>query len=346
MREHTELLALVDHRLIDVLRHRDRTERHVGGRDRLRHRDRVRLHPEGLGAPHVAGAPEAADYLVRDERDVVVAQDRLHLLEVRLRRHDHAPGTHHRFGDEGRDRIGAFLFDHRLELAREPRGELFLGLAVPGVTVVVGAIRVQDTRDRQVEISVKDRQAGQAPGRDGDAVIRPHPRDDLLLLRLAARIVVVPRELDLGVVGFAARTREEHLRDRDRRDLLDLLRELDRRLMAAAAEEMRERELGHLLARGFDQLGIAVAERRAPQSRQAFDIFLAGRVPDVDAFGALEQQRPGGPVGREVGRGMQQRLDVTSRKVGERGHGTRPILRGNSDLRWNSDPMSSACCRR
>jgi len=99
--------------------------------------------------------------------------------------------------------------------------------------------------------------------------------------------------------------------------------------VAAATEQMRERELRHLLACGFDQFGIAVAERRAPQSRQAFDVLLAGRVPDVDTLGALEQQRPAGAMGREVGRGMQQRLDVTSRKIGERGHGTRPVFGWN-----------------
>jgi len=47
-------------------------------------------------------------------------------------------------------------------------------------------------------------------------------------------------------------------------DLLDLLGELDRRLVAAPAEEVRKRELPHLLGRGLDKFGIAVPEARAP----------------------------------------------------------------------------------
>ena len=45
-----------------------------------------------------------------------------------------------------------------------------------------------------------------------DAVIALQPRDDLLLLRPAERIVIVPDELDLRVVGVRARGAEEHLR--------------------------------------------------------------------------------------------------------------------------------------
>ena len=91
----------------------------------------------------------------------------------------------------------------------------------------------------------------------------------------AERVVHVPDELDLGVVRFRSGRAEEHLRDRHRRDLLELLGELDRRIVAAPAEQVRVGQLAHLRGRGLHQLLVAVAERRAPQPRHAFEIGLA-----------------------------------------------------------------------
>src|SRR5262245_19366123 len=119
------------------------------------------------------------------------------------------------------------------------------------------------------------RQAGERGGRNGDAVISLEPADDLLLLRTADGIVVVPDELHLAVIGFRARRAEEDLRDRYRRDLLELLGELDGRVVALAAEYVREGQLRHLGTRRFHELGIAVAERRAPQPRHALQVWLA-----------------------------------------------------------------------
>ena len=329
VREHAELFALVDHRLIDVLGHRDGTERHVRRCDRLRHRDGVRLHVERLRSEHIAGAPEAADDLVRDEGDVIVAQDRLDFLEVGLRRHNHATRTHDRLGDERRDRLRALALDQRFELASKARGELFLGLAFLAVAIEVRLLGVQNPSDRKIEIGMEDRDAGKAAGRDRHAMVGVYPRDDLLLVRLADGVVVIPLQLDLRIIGLAAGAGEEHLGSRAWRDFLDLLCELHRRLVATPTEKVGERQLAHLLRGRLDQLVIAVAERRAPQSRQPLDVFFARRIIDVNAFRTLQHHRPVDAMCRQIGRRVQNGLDVASCKVAEGAHGTGPVFARN-----------------
>ena len=90
-----------------------------------------------------------------------MAQTAHDLLEIGLRRHDHAARAHHRLGDEGRDRVRPFALDQRFELGGEARGEILLALAVLREAIVMRAAGVQDAGDRQVEIDVVVRQAGQ-----------------------------------------------------------------------------------------------------------------------------------------------------------------------------------------
>jgi hypothetical protein len=175
-----------------------------------------------------------------------------------------------------RDRLRTFLDDQRIEFVGEPRGEFLLALAVLREAVMVRAAGVQEARQAgHVEVAMVAGNAGERSGGDGDAVIGLHAADDLFLLRQAARIVEIPDELDLGVVGLRAGIAEEHLRDRHRRDLLELFGKLDRRIVAPAGEQMRERELAHLRRGSLDQFLVAVAERRAPQPRHALDVALA-----------------------------------------------------------------------
>src|SRR6185295_4518554 len=95
--------------------------------------------------------------------------------------------------------------------------------------------------------------------------------DDLLLARPAERIVHVPDELDLGVVCFRTGIAEEHFRRWNRCDLLELLGELDRAVVALATEQMPEGELAHLRRRGLGKLVVAPAQRRAPEPSHAVD---------------------------------------------------------------------------
>ena len=84
--------------------------------------------------------------------------------------------------------------------------ELGLGLAGQAVAIEVRRRDVAEAvHHRQVEaVGGIGERAGQVAGGDGDAVIGALPRDDLLLLGQAARVVVVPDQLDRGVDRLGA----------------------------------------------------------------------------------------------------------------------------------------------
>ena len=131
----------------------------------------MRAEAELLAAEHGAEPAEAADHLVADHEHVVLGADRHDFLEIGLRRHDHAAGAHHRLGDEGGDRVRAFLDDQRVEFVGKPRREILLALAVLREAIMMRTAGVQEARQRQVEIAVIAGQPGQRRRHDGDAVI-------------------------------------------------------------------------------------------------------------------------------------------------------------------------------
>ena len=61
--------------------------------------------------------------------------------------------------------------------------------------------------------------------------------DDFFLLRSPHGVVVVPSQLDLGVVGIAARHSEKHLAGVERHHVLNLLREQDRWFVGRGSED-------------------------------------------------------------------------------------------------------------
>ncbi len=177
-------------------------------------------------------------------------------------------------------------------------------------------VGVQHTRHRQVEIAVIGGQARERGGSDRDAVIAADTRNEFLL-RAPQRIVVVPDELHLLVVGFRARAAEEHFRGRMRRDGLEALGRFRRALMALAAENMREGDAAHLFGGRVDQLLLVVAERGAPEPGEPLDIFVALIVEDINALAALDDHRSGGAERVEIGVGMDHRLDIANGGVGQ-----------------------------
>ena len=205
MAEGADLAAFIEHRLVRHLRHGDSGHRHVGRRQCFRDADRVRLEAEGGTAEHGSEPAEAADHLVRDHVDVVFPADLHHLAKVPLRRYDHAAGAHHRLGDEGGNRVRVLFANEILELVRQSPREFRFGLARMRQAVMVRASRVQNSRDRQIEIAVIVRQSRERGRCNGHTVIGIAAADDLLFARPAERIVHVPDELDLAVVRLRAR---------------------------------------------------------------------------------------------------------------------------------------------
>ena len=70
-------LARTAQRLDDRCRHADCGDRQIAGRESFRHRHHVRLDAEVLEAEPFAQSSEAADDLVADQQDAVLAADRL-----------------------------------------------------------------------------------------------------------------------------------------------------------------------------------------------------------------------------------------------------------------------------
>ena len=313
--EHADLAGVLLHHVGHVLIDRHRRQRRVGGGQLLGHRHRGGRHAHRGGAEPVSGAPEAADHLIVDHQHVVLGQHRHDRLEIALRRHDHPARAHHRLGDEGGHRLRPLGFDEGVELGGQPRRHLALGLAGQAVAPVMRAGDVLDAVHRQVEVAVVVGQAGQRGGDDGHAVIGLAAADDLLLFGPPARVVVIPRQLDLGLIGLRAAGLIEHLAHRNRRQFLDLLGQFDRRLMAAAAEQVVIGQTAQLFARRLDQFCVAKAKPCAPQARHAFDIALALIVEHIDALPALHDVRADFAVRDGVGVGVQQRLDIAGLHV-------------------------------
>ena len=181
--------------------------------------------------------------------------------------------------------------------------------------------RVADHRQRQVEVRVHAREAGEPAGHDRDTVVAAVARDDLLLLGAAEDVVVVPDDLDLGVVRVGARAAEEDLRHPGRCERDQPLGEERRRFRAHRRERVVVAEpVGVLLQRVAD-LGPAIPDVDAPEPRHSVDVALAvevaqprpvsldddarrpcllvlvelrERVEDEPAIGVLDRRRVGG----------------------------------------------------
>ncbi len=157
---------------------------------------------------------------------------------------------------------------------------------------------------------VERRQPREPRGRERGAVVTPVPRDDLLLPGPADSIVVVPRQLDLRVVGVRPRVAEEHARSRERRHADELVGKQDAGLVTLAREHVRERQLLDLLVRDARQLLVAVPERRAPQAGHGLDVAAPVVVPDVNPFAAHEHERSRAMQRGEIRVGVQDAREI------------------------------------
>jgi hypothetical protein len=129
--------------------------------------------------------------------------------------------------------------------------------------------------------------------------------DDLLLLRPADRVVVVPDHLDDGVVRLRSGIGEEHAREPLRRHLDELLGEVDRRLVRLARERVVVGKLPHLLGGRLDEALLAIADGDAPQAGERLYVFLALAVEDADALAAVDDHRPALLVEPRIGIGVE-----------------------------------------
>jgi len=138
------------------------------------------------------------------------------------------------------------------------------------------------------EAGMEGGQGGET-GADGrGAVIALLERDELVLLRLAAGLLVIADEADRAVDRVGAAKREVDAVEVARRTLGEFGRQPDRRLGAEAEIARRIGQLAHLVRRGLDDAVLAVAGIHAPQARETVDELLAGAVGDGRALGRAQ----------------------------------------------------------
>ena len=243
MAEGAILLATSHQHIPHALRNDAGRKREIGRGQPLGDGHHVGRNAEHGRTEHLAQAAEPADHFIGDEQDVVLAQDRLHGFIIARRRRDHAACAHQRLHDHGGNRVGAFRCDQRLQIGHQLGGEFGIGqaMAFPQPARRHG---VADHRQRQIEPGMQAGQAGHARRHDRHAMIAALAGDDLLLLRPAQDVVVIPGQFDLRVVGVGPAVAIEHTRHAGGRHLDQALGQDGRRVAGHARKRMAIAEAG------------------------------------------------------------------------------------------------------
>src|SRR3954451_20692542 len=279
-----EGVRALEERLDDRVGRDDRAHRGVRAREALGRRDDVRLVAVLLGAEVVAEAAERADDLVGDHQDVVLVADLADALEVALGRREAAAGVLDRLHDHGGDRLGAL----ELDAVRDRLGEV-LGAVAGRQAVEVRVRDVATAGGERLERLAQRGDAGRAQCAHRRAVVGDLAGDDLVLVRVAPELVVLPRELERALDGLAAARGEEDAVEVAGGDRREARRELDRRRVGVGTGREEAEVLGLVGARLADP-GAAVADVHAEQRAEAVEVLVAVLVPDVAAV-ALDDDR-------------------------------------------------------
>lgn len=179
-------------------------QRRIGGGQAFGDGDEIRFHAVMVGAEHRAEAAETGHHLVSDQQDVVFLKHGLDLVPITPGRRYDAAGAEDGLADEGRDRFRTFREDHFLQLVGTKLRELFLAHRAVRAAEIIRRFGMQDRHARQVEGLVEEFEAGQTSGHDAGSVIAAPARDDLLLFRPPEDVVVIPDQLNVGLVGIGA----------------------------------------------------------------------------------------------------------------------------------------------
>ena len=94
--------------------------------------------------------PKAGDHFIGNQQHAVFVTDLPDQGPVIVRRHDHAAGALHRFGDKRRDRVRSLVHNFPLQQVGADLSQ-FLGIFRVGIAVQPGAVNLETTRqDRLV----------------------------------------------------------------------------------------------------------------------------------------------------------------------------------------------------
>ena len=236
---------------------------------------------------------DAAHHLVVDEQDAVAVAD---LADARIV----AVGRHQRVGRRAADR----LHDEGDDAVR-PLGEDLLlqhvGISEAAlvhrqvVAVAIGGRRRHRRHHPHLvgESVGQHAVAGDGQRAEGAAMIGRHAADHLPALRLAGGDRPLPRQLDAGLHRLRPARHEEDAVEAARHAPGKRARQFLGRLVLEM-QPVGEGRLVHLPLHRIEHVAVAVADIDGHRSARPVDVAAAVDVPDVDAFGAVDQ-RPAQP---------------------------------------------------
>ena len=244
-------------------------QRGITAAQSLGQRDEVGFDAIAVDGQHMTHASEGGDHLVGDQQHVVLAKHALDGFPVARRWRQYAARADDRLSNESANGFGAFLQDEPLQ---------FVGAALrEGARVDlrspegIRGDRVLHQCEGQVEAAVVVRQPGQACRHRGGTVVPALACNDLLLLGLADDVVVVPNQLDLGLVGVRTREAKKDALHASACERDQLLGQQDGLRVRGTREDVVIGQLACLLSYGVDDGLSAIAHIHAVHARHAVD---------------------------------------------------------------------------
>ncbi len=285
--------AAVDDRVVDRAARRDCAHRNRGVVDGLRHRQQIRRDAEIFARGRLAEAAETRDYFVENQQDAVLRTDLAQLLQVALRRNQHARRTGGRLDDHRGDRRRVVQRDQAFEFFGEMRAPRRLSLRK---CVVFEVVRVRQMIDggqqRARERLAVRRDAAHRNAAEAHAVVAALASDQPRALAFAARAMIRERDFQRGVHRFGTGVREENPVEPFRHQIRHLRRRFERERVAHL-EGRREVERRNLLRDRGDDFVAAVARIHAPEAGAAVQHFTSVRRAVIHALRRFQQARRG-----------------------------------------------------
>lgn len=209
-----------------------------------------------MGAEFLTGSRETANDFIGDQKDIVLIQHLLNGRPVPLWGRNDAAGPKCRFSDKGCNRIWALSKNKGFKFVGAAFGEAFFGFALMRLAIVMWRGCMVHQVQRQVKKLMEERKACQATRNEPGAVITTMSRDDLG--GATENVVVVPGELDIGLVGVGtgqAEINPSHVLS----EIFDHgLRQTGNRLGALAGINMRKWQVMRLLGNGVSYLRASI----------------------------------------------------------------------------------------
>ena len=229
---------------------------------------------------HLSRAAEAGLHFIGDEENAVMIEDLLYFQEVIGRRHDDAAFAHNRLGDEGRDIVGSG------ELYDIIDGPGTLPGALLGIIRPIGAVNVRRRRKRNARgvgtaLLLPRVIAGDAERSKAAAVKAGLQGDEFVLAGIEAG------ELERALDGLCAAIAKKGFRESLGGDLRQLFGEVGDGLRVINVRSAVN-EFVHLLFRGSEDVGIAVAGVDDADAGEAVEVLAAGHVGDYGAGSVVD----------------------------------------------------------